>query len=357
MAPVTRESLSETLSDRLDLLEAGVPLTPSDLWVTAKQSSLHAITMALDHTQKTAKGSRSMTRSLQINVDDTTLPETCVQLVNNQASRQTMHNEQESPVIVLNTEKLRNMVDLTSIVKACHDLEPRYQVIISGLKALFSSAKTAGKRLSEHLVDLRLNGLNLIEEMSTDSDLSADDRWTLFESAKLTDIAVLPCLTLKDNGTELDWSKWADDVTEMRSRLSRDQAVFAVSLRSHADSLIMPGEYLKALALTRLYLPEHIQLWTPTPGIPSLTPMQGLGAGKSQKPMMKLLSIVPMFGSSSLGFVPENELSMTHIMEELRASGFEPQLSDVRLNHINAPDALQQRIASLRHVPNILQAH
>jgi hypothetical protein len=182
--------------------------------------------------------------------------------------------------------------------------------------------------------------------------MALEDKWQVMQSAKSADLATVPTLVLQSSGNAMNWSLWAEDVTNLRSRLSLDQTSFAVSFRVNRDAIIMPSEYLKALALTRLCLPNHIQIWTPADGVPALSPNQGIGADQNQKSLVKLISTLSAFGSAGLGFVSRRDLSVEQILEDIRASGVAPQLTCGRLNRQETPDAMTQRLEALRHVPD-----
>ncbi len=353
MAPVAEETCSESIMERLEALETGGSLAPSELWQIASEAPFHKVSAALDASGQLALAAHSITESHVIELDNQSTPESVHHLVRKLLLESPcMDSNTRTLVIVLDTTLMTQANDLTPITAACHQAAPESQIVLRGISAAKLSAEKSCQKVTEHLANLRGSGLDILEESPTDQTMALEDKWQVMQSAKSADLTTVPALVLQSSGNVMNWSLWAEDVTNLRSRLSLDQTSFAVSFRVNRDATIMPSEYLKALALTRLSLPNHVQIWTPADGVPALSPNQGIGADQSQKSFVKLISTLSAFGSAGLGFVSRRDLSIEQIIEDIRASGVAPQLTCGRLNRQETPDAMRQRLERLRHVPD-----
>jgi aminodeoxyfutalosine synthase len=353
MSPVAEEACSESIMERLEALETGGSLAPSELWRVASEAPFHKVSAALDASGKLALAAHSVTESHVIELDNQSTPDSVHHLVRKLLLESTgADSNMRTLVIVLDTTFMTQAKDLTTITTACHQAAPESQIVLRGISAAKLSADKSCQKVTEHLANLRGSGLDILEESHTDQTMALEDKWQVMQSAKSADLATVPTLVLQSSGNAMNWSLWAEDVTNLRSRLSLDQTSFAVSFRVNRDAIIMPSEYLKALALTRLCLPNHIQIWTPADGVPALSPNQGIGADQNQKSLVKLISTLSAFGSAGLGFVSRRDLSVEQILEDIRASGVAPQLTCGRLNRQETPDAMTQRLEALRHVPD-----
>ena len=354
MTAVSNESASDDIIECLQALETGGTLAPSNLWRVAQEAPLHLVTKALDASGKLFSQGQSLTACLTIKMDMTTTPETAANQVRKLDSESKKIQNGDASVLNLDASAVTGALDLTPIIESCLAAAPRAQIVLHGIKSVVVTAEEFGLKPAEYLARLRASGLNTLEESSADCSMDSEQKWMVFHCAQSADIAVLPLISIRAIGSSLDWSTWADDITELRSRLVQDKTLFAVNLLVKPDALVMPSEYLKALALTRLCLPTSLQIWTPVLGIPVLAPQRGLGADNSQHPSMKLVSTLSSFGSSSLGLVSTSELSVGRLMEDVRASGVGPRLTCARQNEINLDTNFADQLSTLRHVPNLI---
>lgn len=355
MTPVQDEEISEDIRDMLRALENGETISPSNLWKIAVASPLHAVSAALDSSGKTTKIGQTLTDAVVIKIDAKTSAEKFKQdlrqLVNE--TKSVLISASEGPsALVLDASGINTAIDLESFVQFAKTDLPHTSVSLRSISSITPSAEAQNQKVSEYMDRLRRAGLDLVEESLTDGDRTNEDKWLVFSCAQAADVAVVPLITLKSLGSSPDWSSWADDVTELRTRMASNDLLFATSLRVSEEGLVMPSEYMKAIALTRLVLPASVQLWTPAYGMTTLSPQRGLGAERHQHPVMKLISTARAFGSGSLGFVPANELSVELILEDIQASGASPRLTCPRQNEKTMAVNHLNKLSKLRHIPH-----
>ncbi len=346
--------MASGLRDLLLSLENGDTTTPSNLWKVAMQAPLHDVTAALDASSHCTKQGQSLTESVFMKLEPNqtvSLFTTALRQALIQAENILLTDADQSLTVVLDTSDLTKPRPLSDYVAAAKAVSPNSSIVLRGAASILATATHLGQKPTETLVELRRAGLDVIEESISDEILSNADKWLVFGCAQPAEIAVIPLLLLKSLANAPDWSSWADDVTEIRTRLAADDLIFGVALCVADKHLIMPSEYMKALALTRLVIPSPVQIWTPIHGMSVLSPLRGLGADHMMHPVMKLVSAARAFGSSSLGFVAGNEYHLERLCEDLQASGATPRLTCPRQHVRDLSNQLMSNLSALRHTP------
>ena len=335
-------------------LENGDTTTPSGLWKVAMQAPLHEITAALDAANHSTKQGQTLIESVTVKVDSSQSVGPFTAALRQaliQAESHVLNDAGHALTIVLDASELMKPMPMAEYVAATKSVSPASSIVLRGAASILATANSLGKKTTETLVDLRRAGLDVIEEATSDKNLSNSDKWLVFGCAQPAEIAVIPLITLKSLTNAPDWSTWADDVTEIRTRLATNALIYGVAFRVADNDLIMPCEYMKALALTRLALPSTVKIWTPITGMSVLAPLRGLGADHTMHPVMKLVSAARAFGSASLGFVSATEHHLERLCEDLRASGAAPRLMCPRQHDRSFSSQLLSNLSSLRHAP------
>jgi aminodeoxyfutalosine synthase len=348
-------SFSGDNRDMLLALENGETISPSNLWKVAMTAPLHAVTESLDASTKMSKQGQTLTESIFVKVCHETSVNSFASTLRQaliQAESTSLTENAQALTIVLDASGVSTPIAIIDFISAAKAISLSSPVVLRGVSSLLAAAQAVEQKPTEYLASLRIAGLDVIEESCADDSLSNADKWLIFGCAQAAEIAVIPLITLKSLTNAPDWSSWADDVTEIRTRLASNDLIFGVSLRVADNHLLMPSEYMKAVALTRLSLPNATQLWTPICGMSVLSPLRGLGAESNQHPVMKLVSASRAFGSASLGFVAKNEFNLERICEDLQASGATPRLTCPRQNTRLFSSQLTSNLSGLRHIPS-----
>jgi aminodeoxyfutalosine synthase len=366
MTPASDDGTPDDAKDLLLKLASGETIAPSDLWKIAMTASLTEVAASLRTSSNMPRGGVGFSEAIHIPMSQSVTPQTLltnIQQALADASATTLtpssedshqNADQEGPNIILDfsLSGIKPM-DPSVAIRTAKGVAPSARVIARGLSWIDNGATTADLKPTEYLAKLRAEGLDMIEEAPGDRQLPLDHKWLLIACACAAEIAVVPVLTLRSLANSTDWSSWAEDLTELRSRLVSNPLIFAVSLRVLDDSLMMPSEYMMAVALGALYLPKPVGIWTPICGMPALSPQKGLGAAANQHPVTKLVSTVPMFGTSNLGMIPANRFNTRHVWEDLRASGAAPRVLTPRQHEQASNTWISSREQSLRHVPQM----
>jgi aminodeoxyfutalosine synthase len=366
MTPITHEITPNETRSVLDRLESGLTMTPSDLWKIATTASLPDVTAALRSASNTPSVGIGLMETLDIKVRVASSGQelmTSIQQALSDAiptSTQTQQEDdrtEDGPNIILDLSDFDTSIEPKQMnaavaIRSAKTTAPAARIIVRGLSWIDASAAAAGMKLTEYLSNLRAEGLEMIEEAPIDQEMALDRKWLMISCATAAEISVIPLLTLKAGVNTPDWSSWAEDIAEIRSRVMSNPLIYAIALRAPENHLVMPSEYMMAAALASLYLPKPTQLWTPVCGMPALSPQKGLGAAANQHPVTKLVSVAPVFGTASLGMVPANRFNCRHVWEDIRASGTQPRVTSLRQTEHTRGAWMLNREKTLRHVPH-----
>ncbi len=359
LSPMSVTSLDPRHSSILNALREGQTMTPSHLWSLAQDASFQDVVASLKQTGRSRSSWCSTPNTVLVRLSEHRTLESFVTRARDLISKHQMssHEGHDLPMtLTLDVDTNISMAHLENHIRALRNTAFDTRTIVRGLAWADNSDGSNDTSMVEAFASLRHLGVVELEE-NPDFDCRLDDdvKWQIFAWALAADITVRPSITLRSQADQVDWSDWADCVTKMRGRLASYPIIQTINFNAARDNHIMPSEYLKALALTRLALPSLRDIWTPLLGFSALSPQRGLGASDDQDPVMKLISVLGDFGSSGLGALPVNIYSAARVAEDVYASGrhFLPGSSIVSTLS-NAGD-LMASLSELRHVPRIHQ--
>ncbi len=359
LAPVPTTPIDPPHTDTLNALVEGQTMTPSHLWNLAHDASFQDVFSALKQSGSSGSHWQQTPDTVLLRFSDHPTAESFVTKARDlvkkyQTGSDTGH---DAPLtLTLDVDKNTPRERVQQYIRALRETGVDTRAILRGLSWAYQSDDSQGVSMIEAFASLRQLGVVEVEE-SPDVDFGLDDdlKWKILASALAADISVRPSITLRSQHDRVDWSHWSDCVTVMRGRLASNPIIQTINFNAARDNHVMPSEYLKALALTRLALPSLRDIWTPLLGFSTLSPQRGLGASDDQHPAMKLISVMGDFGSSGLGALPVNIYSAARVAEDVYASGRLPFSGpSAYLNQSKIAD-LVTHFNQLRHVPKIHQ--
>ena len=359
LTPVSSAPIDHAHSGNLNALLDGRTMTPSHLWNLAHDASFQDVISALKQTGSSSSLWQATSDTVLVRLSEHPTSESFVAKVRElifkfRAPSQAGHDLPMTLTLDVDTNTSREHVE--QCIRALRETGVDTRIIVRGLSWTYQSDDSQGMSMIEIFASLGQLGVVEVEESpDVDCQLDEDLKWKILASALAADISVQPSITLRSQDDRVDWSHWADCVTVMRGRLASHPIIQTINFNAARDNHIMPSEYFKALALTRLALPSLRDIRTPLLGFSTLSPQRGLGASHDQHPVMKLISVMGDFGSSGLGALPVNIYSAARVAEDVYASGRLPFSSPS--DHLNQPKVadLMTHFTQLRHVPRIHQ--
>lgn len=315
----TDTGLHEEIDRLRELTKKPARLSSDELRASAEQSSLHAAGALVRELYPEKKTATQTNPSIFITLasEDATLAElhkhTAAmdpQLVDTQMTGQ------ES--VVIDCENCKDYGPLASIISRIKVVAPTRSIYLHGISWCVKLTATQQVSPIVLLSELKSCGLDGVLESAADAEsLHAQDRKTIHRSARELGLNVFQSIILRELNGSPDWSFWAEQVSSALADQAFNEVRPAITLRVGTKSRIMPTEYLKALALTRLVTPNHWNIWTPLDGIYTLSPQQGLGVSADHHPVTKIISALPSFGSGGLGYLFTNKFNSMRVMQDL----------------------------------------
>lgn len=146
------------------------------------------------------------------------------------------------------------------------------------------------------------------------------------------------------------WETYVDRLLVIQ-KISKNKKIKSVSIQPSPDSEITPVEYLRAVAIARLILPEVEAIITPLTAIPTLSNKMGIGTEYTQHPQEKIVGLCLLSGSSGLGVLEEREITVASIIEDIRSAGLEPCCN------LRSQSLIKSTLENLDHMPNLLNSN
>lgn len=316
--------------------------------------TLHEVAKDLRIKNKVLHGNISLDPAVLINVEkgdnaDQVASRTRHAIISPIATQETTLNGTAS--IILNCDSSIADSDLQEIITSTKNISRGASVLLQGLTLIAKVAGASGAGIAGILEDLNAGGISaLLEDPNDAIQLTRQTRAEIIDAANFIGLKTVPCITLSARDHTIDWELLAQELAHARHVLASNSGINTLALQVAPDTTIMPSEYLKALGLAKLSLPDTCQIWTPLQGFSALSPQKGIGASEDQHPVMKLVSTLGDFGSSGLGYLPTNIFNQDRIIEDIIASGRLPIGGPEGHRPTSAWIDLNAKLATLRHI-------
>ncbi|MCX6118047.1 MAG: aminofutalosine synthase MqnE [Proteobacteria bacterium] len=224
---------------------------------------------------------------------------------------------------------------------------------LSGIHPILDKVPLKFSSAQEYLRDLTLNGVTQIIESPMESDrLSIEARIGNCIQVLEADLHVSMNLMLHASDKSIDWNRFSADLYLIRTGLSKYLTRIEFRLRAPSRfPLVVPSEYLSALALARLILGTQACILSPLDGITVLSPTQGIGAGTNENASLKIVSILPVFGSDGVVALSKDARADRSLIQDLLASGHKLCFQDE--SRSLALKGKEFSIESIFHLPKI----
>lgn len=354
-------------SELLDLIKDDSLLSAHETWQLATTSSLNQLVDALSDLSENASGIAAPSFGETILIDaadykDAALFTHMIALKIGDIAASSLAADASSISITLNIPSdMEIKTDLRDIVRAIKKAAPQAPIILRGLHGIAHSWQASDQSLqlkfSEFLFDLHTLGVYRLAGTPADT-IRYSDPGVLDEIAALAialDLRLSVSVPVSGKDEAPDWAEFATSLTYIRAFSQRFKHCMTIEVaKSNEDTGLMPSEFMKAVALTRLTLGKLAEIHVPLTGIPTLSPARGIGADAMQHPATKLLSVMMCFGASGIGEVPLGTVHMERIYEDLRAAGSIPKFRNLYAQLLELRQDKIETLAAIRHVPPLL---
>jgi len=346
----------ELASELLQRLEVGSVLTAQETWELATNASLMQLTTALGQRTEQSRPTPLLLREVvDLDAPDILSAADAVTRIRRSIDKVISDSIADSSHgIDLRVDVTK--VDANQILYLLENLKsaaPQCTITFVGILNIADAAARHNMLPTEWFSYLREQGVCRIEDSQFDQTQDPNlNRHQAAKYAMAADLRVGLILSLNAREAAVDWSDFSEQLVQLRSLFNSSRHIAEVHIQKHSQSaVIMPSEFMRAMALTRLVLGRDIPVMTEPQHIPTLVPHQGLGADSSQHPVMKILSVLETFGADGLTAVPLGKLNVHRIFEDLKASGVEPLLVDYAQRKVPLRADKLEQLATLRHIP------
>lgn len=352
MTPVADDHC-ESVAPLIAQLLSGEALESGAIQKIATEASLQQLAQAVRDQRAGRAADMQITESITVAADTIPADESAngwLHLKLAEGAAASIADYPSAITVVLDATK-RPASMLHSLLALVHTAAPHSDITVRGLNTVRSALQIDHERLGEGLSRLKNHGVCALEQCR-DEQISHSDDWTSFlATASALEIPLTFNLSIDADEQQVDWLEFSRQLTAAKALMRTGSSWVRFQLiGTEGSGVVMPSEFMKALALTRLSLGPTAFITTPLTGVSSLAPTTGLGADRSQHPVMKLLSVLNSFGSSGIGAVELSSLSAERIYEDLLANGRRPTLTTGALAPTPVRADKEQRLKTIRHV-------
>ena len=247
---------------------------------------------------------------------------------------------------------------VTELISKSKRKHPGASLVFAGLRSLSFLAHKESMPLTELVVQLRNAGVDLFESSAAEReyDLSPAEISKLHESCHDADVMTVGKVDLvaspQDGGAPL-WEAFARQLLSLRDISLKTQGIKAIQVIVAPHSQITAAEYLRAIALARIAMPNDCVISAPITSIPTHSPGSSIGKDGAQHPAEKTASIVFTFGAGDLGHIPMSNISCLRVAEDIASSGTSPRCRSGKFDTLDMPSEFQRAIDGLQHQPMV----
>jgi hypothetical protein len=230
---------------------------------------------------------------------------------------------------------------------------PQLRVVLASLKGFWYLAQQSHVEFKDAVFELVELGVDTLEtsHLETESSLTHSEVKELhlnahsvgMKTAGKIELAVPP-----GRGRPL-WQSFVERLMVYREIQDATQGILTVNIEPSKGAQVLAVEYLRAVAIARLGLPQRAQISTPLLKIPTMSLAKGEGSSFTQHPSEKIIALSIQMGSSDLGLIPSLAVSDKIIMQEIRSSGFNGKIRNAKWEVISELEG--NSFAGLKHLP------
>ena len=211
---------------------------------------------------------------------------------------------------------------------------PQHSLTISGIKGLWRVVQHSKMSLGEAFKSFSENGISCFQSSheETETGITASELKNLHFAAHEYDLPSISKveISIAARGSAM-WENFFQKLLLFRELQKETQGFLGIVIESARDNFITPAEFVRAVALARLAIPNIPNIISNLLKIPIISPEKGLGSDL-HKAEEKLAPVVLSFGVNDLGAIPIDKIKPVSVLEEIVAAGFKPKLRDARFN-------------------------
>jgi len=246
---------------------------------------------------------------------------------------------------------------LVGIVWALRHAAPGVDLVVRGLKTLWTLAQVAGADAADLIERLFDAGATFFESSPEESERDMTPTEVTALHAKIHAQGVrtqakveldAPAQGVSSGATAGApvWETFVRRVMSLASLARTSGKLTGLSVEVSEGSFVTAVEYMRAIAVARLAGDGIPAIVAPLERIPTVSPAMGLGTACHQHPAEKIAALALHYGAEGVGAIDVTRLSPIAIMQTIRAAGLRPLLREAATT-----PAFLSHLEGLRHVP------
>lgn len=253
--------------------------------------------------------------------------------------------------------KLDVSLSLDGLLEVISQLRREYpgiRMVVASLKGLWHLAQQSHVEFKDAVFELVELGVSSLEtsHVETEASLTHSEVKELHLSAHAVgmktsgkvELAVPP-----GRGMPL-WQSFVERLVVYREIQEATKGILTINIEPSKGVQVLATEYLRAVGIARLALPQSAHVSTPLLKIPTMSHAKGEGSSITQHPSEKIIALAIQMGSSDLGLIPALAVSEQVVVQEIRSSGFQGKIRNAKWEVISEFDP--NWFAGLKHLPS-----
>lgn len=221
--------------------------------------------------------------------------------------------------------------DLTTIAAIVADIRKsvaNFEVVILGIKGLWLLSRNHNITLIKLSQELKNLGVVAVESSSyeAEDDLTLSEITNTHSILHQMDLATIGKLELAapyHGRGEPFWESFLDRI-DMFNRIQQEtHGLLGIKVEAAEGANISPAEYLRAVAISRIFMPDIPNIITPIDQLPLINLTKNDARTEHIRISKKLAPLATFFGSNDLVFLPQAAKLPTEFREELEAMGIQ----------------------------------
>ncbi|MFK7823708.1 MAG: aminofutalosine synthase MqnE [Oligoflexales bacterium] len=233
---------------------------------------------------------------------------------------------------------------------------PACSLSVSGTRGLWYLVQTAQKSLGEGFKYLKENQVNCFQSSIYESErgITKTEVTNLHHAAHDYELPTIPKVEINvaPRADSPMWDNFFYQLISYREVQKESGGIIGLSIEPAKDSFITPAEFIMAVSLARIAIPNIPRIICNLLRIPTLSPAKGEGSS-AHLAEEKLSPIVISFGANDLGQIPINQVVPEAVFEEILAAGFKPKIRNADFSEMVSTSWLETKGSIMRHKPKL----
>lgn len=317
-------------SELMKKLASGEALCKDELRIISQYAPIHDLMDAANKTSRNISGTTA-TFGLSVRVRIKSIP--TFEKALHQVLKK-LENKHLATSLVLDlagVSKLDDFLPLGELIKLINYVrteKPELNIVLASPKGLWRLAREEGITFENAVMQIREAEITRITSsyLETETSLTHSEVKMLYLAAGNVGLSTTGKVELAcpPEGMPM-WDSFIDRLDIIKS-IHKEAKLDVLNVEPARATKLTPTEYIRALAIARIYLKDLKHISSPLLRIPTISNKMGIGTEYTQHPQEKIAGVCLLSGSNDLGLLEENKITLDSILEDVRSAGLHPKI-------------------------------